>query len=162
MCDQGSIDRTCKIWNVATGKCENTLRGHNDEILDVAFNLTGSKLVTASADGSARIYNTMTGACLAILTVSPRHRPHNKPNADSTHEQHSTHEERRQTTFILLYSFLFLLSSSCSLLGFSVSQTVFLVYALCYDVCFVVLCAALCYVVYYIILSYVVLRIILS
>ena len=28
----------------------------------------GSKLVTASADGSARVYNTITGACLAILT----------------------------------------------------------------------------------------------
>ena len=48
LCISGSIDRTCKIWNVATGKCENTLRGHNDEILDVAFNLTGSKLVTVS------------------------------------------------------------------------------------------------------------------
>lgn len=44
-----------------------TLRGHNDEILDVSFNATGSKLVTASADGTSRIYNTMTGACQAIL-----------------------------------------------------------------------------------------------
>ena len=41
--------------------------GHNDEILDVTFNTTGSKLVTASADGNARVYNTMTGACQAIL-----------------------------------------------------------------------------------------------
>jgi dynein assembly factor with WDR repeat domains 1 len=29
---------------------------------------TGSKLVTASADGNSRVYNTMTGACHAILT----------------------------------------------------------------------------------------------
>ena len=43
------------------------MRGHNDEILDVSFNATGSKLVTASADGTSRIYNTMTGACPAIL-----------------------------------------------------------------------------------------------
>merc|ERR1712224_159646 len=41
--------------------------GHNDEILDVAFNATGSKLVTASADGTARVYNTVSGACQAIL-----------------------------------------------------------------------------------------------
>jgi dynein assembly factor with WDR repeat domains 1 len=40
-----------------------TLRGHNDEILDVSFNATGSKLVSASADGTSRIFNTMTGAC---------------------------------------------------------------------------------------------------
>ena len=67
LCISGSIDRTCKLWNVKSGQCMNTLRGHNDEILDVAFNVTGSKLVTASADGTSRIYNTMTGACQAIL-----------------------------------------------------------------------------------------------
>ena len=63
----GSIDRTCKIWNVKSGQCVNTLRGHNDEILDVAFNANGTKLVTASADGTSRVYSAMTGACQAIL-----------------------------------------------------------------------------------------------
>jgi dynein assembly factor with WDR repeat domains 1 len=81
---------------MASGTCVHTLRGHNDEILDVSFNTTGtphlhfvlpivsasycvlpilsstyragSKLVTASADGNSRVYNTMTGACHAILT----------------------------------------------------------------------------------------------
>merc|ERR1711998_184144 len=67
LCISGSIDRTCKIWNVTNGQCINTLRGHNDEILDVAFNTNGSKLVTASADGTSRVYNTQTGACQAIL-----------------------------------------------------------------------------------------------
>jgi WD40 repeat protein len=52
---------------VQSGTCIHTLRGHNDEILDVSFNSTGSKLVTASADGNSRVYNTMTGACHAIL-----------------------------------------------------------------------------------------------
>ena len=66
-CITGSIDRTCKIWDVKTGQLLNTLRGHNDEILDVSFNSTGSRLVTASADGTARVYNTMTGACVSIL-----------------------------------------------------------------------------------------------
>merc|ERR1719337_135050 len=40
---------------------------HTDEILDVCYNSSGSKLVTASADGTSRVYNTMTGACQAIL-----------------------------------------------------------------------------------------------
>ena len=35
--------------------------------MDVGFNSTGSKLVTASADGTSRVYNTQTGACQAIL-----------------------------------------------------------------------------------------------
>jgi dynein assembly factor with WDR repeat domains 1 len=52
---------------MASGTCVHTLRGHNDEILDVSFNVTGTKLVTASADGNARIYNTMTGACQTVL-----------------------------------------------------------------------------------------------
>jgi dynein assembly factor with WDR repeat domains 1 len=47
LCISGSIDRTCKIWNVSTGQCDNTLRGHNDEILDVTFNLTGGKVSVA-------------------------------------------------------------------------------------------------------------------
>ncbi len=55
------------MWDVQSGTCIHTLRGHNDEILDVSFNATGSKLVTASADGNSRVYNTMTGACHAIL-----------------------------------------------------------------------------------------------
>jgi WD40 repeat protein len=55
------------VWDVQSGTCIHTLRGHNDEILDVSFNATGSKLVTASADGNSRVYNTMTGACHAIL-----------------------------------------------------------------------------------------------
>ena len=51
---------------MGSGTCVHTLRGHNDEILDVSFNTTGSKLVTASADGNCRVYNTMTGACHGI------------------------------------------------------------------------------------------------
>lgn len=33
-CITGSIDRSCKLWDVRTGSCLSTLRGHNDEILD--------------------------------------------------------------------------------------------------------------------------------
>lgn len=65
-CFCSSID-FCQVWDVQSGTCIHTLRGHNDEILDVSFNSTGSKLVTASADGNARVFNTMTGACHAIL-----------------------------------------------------------------------------------------------
>lgn len=30
MCATGSIDGTCKLWNVATGKVIHTLTGHQD------------------------------------------------------------------------------------------------------------------------------------
>merc|ERR1712228_751453 len=63
----GSIDRTCKLWDVNNGQCMETLRGHSDEVLDVCFNSSGQRLVTASADRTAHVYNVMTGACISIL-----------------------------------------------------------------------------------------------
>jgi len=44
------------------------LRGHVDEVLDICFNSTGTRLATASADSTARVYNVHTSACIGILT----------------------------------------------------------------------------------------------
>jgi dynein assembly factor with WDR repeat domains 1 len=43
-----------------TSKSLATFIGHNDEILDVTFNLTGTKIASASSDHTAKIYNTKT------------------------------------------------------------------------------------------------------
>ena len=44
-----SIDRTCKLWDIRKpNKSLTTFMGHSDEILDVSFNLTGTKLASAS------------------------------------------------------------------------------------------------------------------
>lgn len=50
-----------------TGKCFKTLRGHEDEVLDICFNSTGTRLATASADGTGRVYNVSTATCIAEL-----------------------------------------------------------------------------------------------
>jgi len=63
----GSVDKTARLWDVSHGTCIEIFEGHDDEVLDVAFNSTGNKLATASMDGRARIYNVFTGACTAIL-----------------------------------------------------------------------------------------------
>ena len=47
------------------GTCIGTLRGHEDEVLDVAFDFTGQYLLTASADGTARCYNSITHNCIS-------------------------------------------------------------------------------------------------
>ncbi len=65
---QLTLPRTCKVWDVRTGECITTLLGAYDEVLDINFNSTGTKIVTASADGNARIYNVYTGACIAKLS----------------------------------------------------------------------------------------------
>jgi dynein assembly factor with WDR repeat domains 1 len=49
------------------GKCVETLRGHEDEVLDICFNSTGTRLVTASADGTGKIYNVHSGEQIASL-----------------------------------------------------------------------------------------------
>ena len=43
------------------------MRGHTDEILDIQFNATGTRLVTASSDQTARIYNVNSASCTSIL-----------------------------------------------------------------------------------------------
>jgi dynein assembly factor with WDR repeat domains 1 len=44
-----------------------SFRGHGDEILDVTFDYTGHHLATASADGTVRVYNSLTQNCLLKL-----------------------------------------------------------------------------------------------
>lgn len=44
-----------------------TLRGHDDEVLDVAFDYTGQYLLSASADSTGRVYNTQTHQLVAKL-----------------------------------------------------------------------------------------------
>ncbi|NWW74771.1 DAW1 factor, partial [Climacteris rufus] len=91
----GSFDHTVAVWDVATGREQNilikmptnnniggkyellwdavtgahiaTLAGHSDEVLDVCFDYAGQRVATASADGSARVYNAETKQCIAKL-----------------------------------------------------------------------------------------------
>lgn len=41
--------------------------GHADEVLDVCFSLSGDKICTASADSTARVYNSLTLQCMSTL-----------------------------------------------------------------------------------------------
>jgi len=52
---------------VLIGCCIGTLRGHEDEVLDIAFDCTGQRLLTASADGTARCYNATTHSLLSKM-----------------------------------------------------------------------------------------------
>ena len=41
--------------------------GHKDEVLDLTFNNTGTKLATASADSTVKIYSVAEAECLMTL-----------------------------------------------------------------------------------------------
>jgi WD40 repeat protein len=49
----GSMDQTCKLWDLETGKEHSTLKGHEGEIVSLNFNNDGDKILTGSFDGTA-------------------------------------------------------------------------------------------------------------
>ena len=55
------------VWDVDTRAIQATLIGHRAEINDVAFSPEGKRIVTAAADGTARVWDAATGAELVTL-----------------------------------------------------------------------------------------------
>jgi WD40 repeat protein/tRNA A-37 threonylcarbamoyl transferase component Bud32 len=63
-----SLDRTIRIWNVATWSCERVLRGHEDgRIVSVQFSPNGKQLLSTSFDSTVRIWNVETGECELVF-----------------------------------------------------------------------------------------------
>jgi WD40 repeat protein len=64
------VDRTVKLWNVSDGftSLPVTLYGHTRAIYSVAFSPDGKRLVTASRDGTARIYAIDINDLIKIAT----------------------------------------------------------------------------------------------
>ena len=58
----GSEDHTVKIWDVATGQCERTLRGHTGSVKALAP-CAGGKLASGSRDKTIKVWDVATGQC---------------------------------------------------------------------------------------------------
>jgi len=56
------------VWDARTGNRVLTLKGHSQEILDVAFSPDGTLMATASLDGTAKLWNARNGRELQTLT----------------------------------------------------------------------------------------------
>ncbi|GKU12900.1 unnamed protein product, partial [Fusarium langsethiae] len=48
---------------VATGACEQTLKGHKNSVTSVVFSADGQRLASGSADNTVKIWDAATGAC---------------------------------------------------------------------------------------------------
>uniref|UniRef100_G1N2M7 Uncharacterized protein n=1 Tax=Meleagris gallopavo TaxID=9103 RepID=G1N2M7_MELGA len=60
----GSYDRTCKVWDTASGEELHTLEGHKNVVYAIAFNNPyGDKIATGSFDKTCKLWSTETGKC---------------------------------------------------------------------------------------------------
>ena len=58
----GSYDRTCKVWDTASGEETHTLEGHKNVVYAVAFNNPfGDKVITGSFDKTCKLWDARTG-----------------------------------------------------------------------------------------------------
>lgn len=62
-----SRDKTLRIWDVTTGYCVKTLRGHADWVRDVCASFDGRWLLSASTDQTARLWDATSGEAKATF-----------------------------------------------------------------------------------------------
>ena len=62
-----SSDKTVRVWNAASGNCEQTMTGHTGWVMSAAFSPEGLKIVSSSHDKTVRVWDAMTGENQQIL-----------------------------------------------------------------------------------------------
>ena len=62
-----SDDKTLKIWELASGKCTKTLKGHSNYVFCCNFNPQSNLVVSGSFDKSVKIWDVWSGKCLKSL-----------------------------------------------------------------------------------------------
>jgi platelet-activating factor acetylhydrolase IB subunit alpha len=62
-----SRDKSLRVWDVSTGYCVKTIRGHADWVRDVSPSFDGEYLLSAGNDNTARIWKTTSGEPQATL-----------------------------------------------------------------------------------------------
>jgi WD40 repeat protein len=61
------MDKTIRLWDVASGRELRCLHGHLNSVWSVAFSPDGNTVVSGSVDNTLRLWNVASGQCVAIL-----------------------------------------------------------------------------------------------
>jgi WD40 repeat protein len=60
----GSLDRTVRVWDVATGASVATLEGHTQAVPSVGWCPDGTRLASGSADLTVRVWDIVEGTAV--------------------------------------------------------------------------------------------------
>jgi serine/threonine protein kinase/WD40 repeat protein len=63
--------RSCVLQDARTGKVQHVLRGHNNFVAVVKWTPDDTRLLTSGSDRTIRLWDTATGAALAVLGSDP-------------------------------------------------------------------------------------------
>jgi WD40 repeat protein len=61
------IDKTARVEDARTERLIATLRGHTGSVVSAVFSADGSRVLTGSSDGTARVWDSVSGSTLAVL-----------------------------------------------------------------------------------------------
>jgi WD40 repeat protein len=62
-----SQDCSIRLWNIVSGQCVKTLKGHRNGVWSVAFHPSGDLLVSGSNDSTVKLWNPHTGESIRTL-----------------------------------------------------------------------------------------------
>jgi hypothetical protein len=69
----GSLDKTIKLWDLATGEEQATLKGHTRGVISVSIAADSKTLASGSADGTIKLWDLATGEELSALEGHNNH-----------------------------------------------------------------------------------------
>ncbi|KAK9507985.1 hypothetical protein O3M35_007739 [Rhynocoris fuscipes] len=62
----GSVDKTCKLWDIRDGSCKQTFFGHQADVNSICYHPSGYAFVTGSEDKTARLFDIRSDQQVAV------------------------------------------------------------------------------------------------